>query len=117
MPVVVYAPESTRHGNFLDSSYKAILKRPEWERRLSKVHTQARQVLPGAERRWTELDSCTSSDALLMNIFCCPRVCSRQALTSMLGTEPTDMPEFGYKARVPLLRDRTDRTEIDMKLG
>jgi len=31
--------------------------------------------------------------------------------------EPTDMPEFGYKARVPLLGGRTDRTEVDMKLG
>jgi len=58
-----------------------------------------------------------SSDALLMNVFCCPRVCSSQALTSMLGTEPTDIPEYGYKARVPVLGCKTDRTEVDMKLG
>jgi hypothetical protein len=35
----------------------------------------------------------------------------------MLGTESTDIPQFGYKARVPLLGGKTDRTEVDMKLG
>lgn len=118
-PVVVYAPEAggDRHGNFFDFSYKAILRRPLWTRRLAKIHAQSRQALPRAERRWKELDSCTSSDALLMNIFCCPRVCSRKVLTSMLGTGPSDIPDYGYKARVPLLNGKSDRTEVDMKLG
>ena len=118
-PVVVYAPEASgeRHGNFFDFSYEAILKRPGWTRRLGKIQTQSRQALPRAERSWKELDSSTSSDALLMNIFCCPRVCSRKALTLMLGTKPADIPDFGYKARVPLLGGKTDRTEVDMKLG
>ena len=42
MPVTVYAPEAdgNRHGNFYASSYRAILKRPEWARRLEKVHAQ-----------------------------------------------------------------------------
>jgi hypothetical protein len=42
-PVVVYAPEATdlRHGNFLDASYQAILKRPEWTHRLKKVHIRS----------------------------------------------------------------------------
>jgi hypothetical protein len=119
IPAVVYAPEvaGTRHGNFYDPSYQAILKRPEWACRLEKIHPQGRHALPRAERPWRELDSCTSSDALLMNIFCCPRVCSRTALMSLLGTEPIATPVFGYKARVPLLAGRTDRTEVDMKLG
>jgi hypothetical protein len=119
MPTVVYAPEvaGIRHGNFFESSYKAILKRPKWTCRLEKIHPQGRHAFPRAERSWRELDSCTSSDALLMNIFCCPRVCSRTAVVSMLGTEPIDTPEFGYKARVPLFAGKTDRTEVDMKLG
>jgi hypothetical protein len=135
MPVTVYAPEADgdRHGNFYAASYRAILKRPEWARRLEKVHAQARRSLPQAERRWRELDSCTSSDALLMNVFCCPGVCSKQSVTGTLGTEPADVPEFGYRARVPLKprlsgknrtsRSRTspaqrfDRTEVDMRLG
>jgi len=119
VPVIVYCPEAagTRHGNFFDPSYAAIVKRPDWARRLDKIHPQGRRALPRADRTWRELDSCMSSDALLMNVFCCPRVCSSKAVTSMLGTEVTDMPEFGYKARVPILGGKTDRTEVDMKLG
>ena len=119
MPVIVYAPEADgrRHGNFMAASYREILKRVEWSKRLAKVHTSARRALPMAQRRWRELDSSTSSDALLMNIFCCPGVCTRLNVATILGTQVTDIPQFGYKARVPLLRGRSDQTEIDMKLG
>jgi hypothetical protein len=135
VPVTVYAPSTNgrHHGNFFTPSYRAILKRKEWARRLEKIHAQGRSSLPQAERRWRELDSCTSSDALLMNIFCCPAVCGSKAIAGMLGTEAGDIPEFGYRARV-LLKTRTstdgtllpsgkspkprfDRTEIDMRLG
>ena len=71
-PVIVYAPDKAGHGNFFDPAYQAILARPEWSRRFDKVHTGARS-LPKAERKWRELDSSMSSDALLMNIFCTPR--------------------------------------------
>ena len=126
VPVVVYAPEADgqRHGNFFGASYRAILKRPEWARRMVKIHAQARRSLPNGklsrltlDHRWKELDSSMSSDALLMNIFCCPRVCANKTLALMLGTEITDLPEFGHKARVPLLNGKFDRTEVDMKLG
>ena len=118
-PVIVYAPEADgrHHGNFMAATYRAILRRAEWSKRLAKVHTSARRALPLAERRWRELDSSTSSDALLMNIFCCPGVCKRPGVASILGTEVTDVPQFGFKARVPLQRGRSDQTEIDMKLG
>jgi hypothetical protein len=124
VPVTVYAPEAdgNRHGNFYSVSYRAILKRENWFSRLNKVHSQARTALPRADRRWRELDSCTSSDALLMNIFCCPGVCRHPSIAGMLGTETTDEPEFGFRARVPLQvraggKPRVDRTEVDMKLG
>lgn len=129
VPVTVYAPsEDGCHGNFYPASYRALLRREAWARRLQKVHTQGRTSLPKAERRWRELDSCTSSDALLMNIFCCPRVCAGPAVAGMLGTERSDTPEFGHRARVPLKlrpvkqrakepRLRFDRTEVDMRLG
>src|SRR5215831_5512391 len=119
VPVTVYAPEADgqRHGNFFKSSYLAIMKRPEWARRMTKIHAQARRSLPRQDRPWKELDSCMSSDALLMNIFCCPRVCASKTIALMLGAEITDVPEFGYKARAPLLNGKSDRTEVDMKLG
>src|SRR5436190_14040320 len=116
MPVVVYEPRSgaVGHGNFLDASYAAILRRPEWGRRLEKVHSQAARSLPRAERSWKELDSCMSSDALLMNVFCHPKVLKRPAVAALLGIEIGAVPEFGVKARVPLRSGRGDRTEIDM---
>jgi hypothetical protein len=123
VPVTVYAPdpEQRRHGNFYPASYRAIVKRTEWASRLKKIHAQAGASLPRADRLWRELDSCTSSDALLMNIFCCPRVCRSQAVAGMLGSETSDVPEFGYRARVPLestaKKGKFDRTEVDMKIG
>src|SRR5258708_18807416 len=116
-PVVVYHPfcEERRHGNFLDASYQAILERPEWRRRLTKVHTS--HSLPRGDRGWCELDSGMSSDALLMNVFCHPGTITQRALQSFLGVDGSSVPEFGLRARVPLLNGRTDRTEVDMTLG
>lgn len=115
-PVVVYAPEDGRHGNFMDASYAAMCARAEWMRRFDKVHTGARQ-LPRAERKWRELDSCVSSDALLMNVFCHPETLKRAGVRGMLGVQEGAEPEFGWRARVPLKNGRADRTEVDMKLG
>src|SRR5258708_5751378 len=84
--------DNARHGNFLRSSYKAICTNPAWQKRLAKVHSQARRSLPRSDRRWMELDSCMSSDALLMNIFCNPRVFRDGSLSSLLGTEPDAPP-------------------------
>jgi hypothetical protein len=118
-PVVVYRESDCGryHGNFIAASYRAILKRPEWRRRLQKVHTQANHSLPKQDCVWRELDTCTSSDALLMNIFCYPRATKNRELALFLGTEIDDVPEFGFMPRVPLVRNITERTEVDMKLG
>lgn len=116
--VIVYTPHSNdeRHGNFIDASYAAILSQNEWKRRLAKSHSSARS-LPKGERPWKELDSCMSSDALLMNVFCHPRIRKLQSVRSVLGIATDEDPIFGYPARVPLLNSHTDRTEVDMKLG
>ena len=106
------------HGNFLAASYKAIARNPQWRRRLGKIHTGARRSLPGREQgRWRELDCCVSSDALLMNVFCYPRVLAHAGVASTLGLEPSLVPRFGVPARVPLEGSRGDRTEVDMRLG
>jgi hypothetical protein len=119
MPVIVYqgCSENRRHGNFLDTTYAAILDCPEWKRRLDKAHSQARRSLPKGDSVWKELDSSMSSDALLMNVFCYPGSLKKSTLGSMLGVLSSDVPEFGFRARVPLSRGRADRTEVDMKLG
>jgi hypothetical protein len=123
-PVIVFAPENGRHGNFFDRSYEAIRARPDWLRRFDKIHTQGRS-LPKAEggpkgespRRWRELDSSMSSDALLMNVFCAPGVADDPRVRSALGVEGNATPEFGWKARVPLKNGRFDRTEVDLRWG
>lgn len=116
-PVIVYAPEGGHHGNFFHAAYRQITAHPEWMRRFNKVHAQAARSLPKAERRWRELDSSTSSDALLMNIFCTPGVAESAALRGALGVDQEAVPQFGWKARVPLAMGRFDRTEVDMRLG
>ena len=134
-PVIVYGPEdcageehsgpagapAPRHGNFSDGAYAAILARPAWMKRFNKVHPQGRSALPKPNsdpaRRWRELDSCMSSDALLMNVFCTPGVVESRAARRALGIDADAVPEFGWRARVPLKSGLVDRTEVDMRLG
>src|SRR5580698_5564214 len=101
-PVIVYAPEEVGHGNFFDASYAAIAMRPDWMRRFDKIHAQGR-ALPKAEsgRRWRELDSSMSSDALLMNVFCAAGVVEAPAVQRTLGVDAIAAPVFGWRARVP----------------
>jgi hypothetical protein len=92
----------SRHGNFLDRSYKAIQANPEWRKRLTKVHTLGKRSLPVTERgRWMELDTCMSSDALLMNIFCHPGTLQNSRVLALLDAELGATPLFGYRARAP----------------
>jgi hypothetical protein len=117
-PVVCYEPAAGAHGNFLPATYRAIAANPLWARRLQKVHTSARTSLPRNDRGfWAELDSCNSSDALLMNVFCYPGVFDDGRVWSLLGVDAGSLPEFGFRARVPLLDGKFDRTEVDMRLG
>ncbi len=119
-PVVVYCPVGGAHGNFHGPAYEAILGRPAWAKRLNKVHTLGK-ALPrwtdDPKRKWCELDSCMSSDALLMNVFCTPGVVDTAAVQRLLGVETGVLAEFGWKARVPLLSRLFDRTEVDMRWG
>ena len=93
------------------------MKNAEWRRRLSKPHTSAWHALPREGIRWHELDSCTSSDALLMNAFCYPGTLRCDRVLALLGLSEPAIPQFGVRARVPLLDGRLDRTEVDMRLG
>jgi restriction endonuclease-like protein len=119
VPVVIYQPSpcGTQHGNFISASYRALLRRPQWKQRFEKVHSPAGRAFPKSDCVSKELDSSMSSDALLMNIFCYPGMTKRRELSLMLGTESGDLPEFGFKPRIPLTSGFVERTEIDMKLG
>ena len=118
-PLVCFQPfGDARHGNFHPASFRAIQENPQWRRRLMKVHTTAKKNFPQAEAgAWSELDSCISSDALLMNVFCHPGVARSRKVAVMLGIDVPLKPQFGFRARAPLANKQFDQTEIDMKLG
>jgi hypothetical protein len=115
---VIFAHDEYRgHGNFHPASYRAILEHPEWARRLGKAHTGSKRAMPRADWRWRELDSASSSDALLMNIFCHPGTLRDSRVTALLGVGREVEPRFGVRVGVPLANGRPDTTEVDMELG
>ncbi len=117
-PTVVFHPGADGHGNFLPETFQAIQNNAAWSRRLKKTHTAGRTSLPKLwDHRWCELDTCNSSDALLMNVFCHPETFADGRVAGMLGIDANVRPEFGVRARVPMKEDRSDRTEVDMVLG
>lgn len=99
------------HGNFLDSSYRNILEKESWRARLEKPHPYFPR-----EQEVKELDSCNSSDALVMNIFCHPGIDKWKPLRKLLGLSEIGEPEFGFSANVRKNNGQDDATEIDMKL-
>ncbi|HET9742438.1 MAG TPA: hypothetical protein VFQ00_06800 [Terriglobales bacterium] len=115
---VVFEPRGLLHGNFHPLSYEAILQNPDWHARLGKSLTVTERLAePEDDRRLRELDSCCSSDALLMNVFCHPQVYESEAVKRQLGIEADSPPVFGWRARVPLEDGKFDRTEVDMRWG
>ena len=65
-----------------------------------------------------ELDSCTSSDALLMNVLCYLGLFLHDPFVRLMGLPATAEPAlvFGFKPGVPLRCSRTDATEVDLKV-
>ena len=117
-PCIIHASQADgSHGNFLAASWRRIQARPSWRRRLEKAYTGARQIPRSQDRRRGELEAATSSDALLMNVFCYPGILRRPALLRLLGNQPGLLPTFGVRARLSLLNGRADRTELDLQLG
>jgi hypothetical protein len=109
--------EGGRRGNFHPASYGRICATPEWAKRLGKVHTGYRRARVRANWAWKELDCSSSSDALLMNIFCYPGVTALAGVRALLGSDRAAVPEFGIKPRTPFSNGRKDTTEIDMRVG
>lgn len=104
-------------GNLFAESYEAVVATPAWNKRLAKAHT-GRRHLPKPEcDKWRELDSCTSSDALLMTVFCHPRTLTEGGLHRLMAVDPDATPEFGVRVASPLTDGHRDRTEVDMRFG
>ena len=117
VPSVLYQDVGGAHGNFISASYRRICASPEWARRLNKCYSASRRLARSGDRVRRELDCATSSDALLMNVFCYPGVTTRKPVCAVLGIRHGLRPQFGVKPGIPLIDGRADRTEIDMALG
>jgi hypothetical protein len=114
---VIFRADEEAHGNFLPASYARILANPLWKQRLTKSYTASRFVPRAGDRKRYELECASSSDALLMNVFCYPGVLRDARVCALLGIEAGLRPEFGFRPTIPLKNGRTDRTEMDMRLG
>ena len=117
-PSVIFGVDPDgRHGNFHPSVHRRICANAAWAERLKKVHTASRRMKVRADWQWMELDCAHSSDALLMNCFCHPSSFRDGRLARALNIDTAAQPEFGFYPRIPLRRGKSDRTEIDMKIG
>lgn len=111
------AADELTHGNFMRESFSAIMGDSTWRKRLDKPHTRRAKALPSPhDGTARELDSCTSSDALLMNVFCYPGVVSGK-IAEQLRVPPGSRPAFGIAGDVLLKDGTTDTTELDMQIG
>ena len=118
VPCIIHAAQQDgSHGNFLPASWRRIQARASWRRRLEKAYTAGKRIARSHDRWRGELEAATSSDALLMNLFCYPGMLQRLSVQRLLGTEPGPVPAFGVRAEVPLSTGNVDRTEIDLRLG
>ncbi|MFP5229676.1 MAG: PGN_0703 family putative restriction endonuclease [Acidobacteriota bacterium] len=114
---VIFREAQGGHGNFLAASYARIVANPAWRHRLTKSYTASRWVPRAADRKRYELECASSSDALLMNVFCYPGVLRNARVCALLGVEAGLRPEFGFRPAIPLKNGKLDRTEMDMRLG
>jgi hypothetical protein len=94
--------------NFSPDSFAAIEANAEWSARTRKQHNRVANSL--------EMQSSNSSDGLLMNIFCHPKLGSWKGVVDLFGFTPRE-PTFGFMPRVAKQGTEGDETEIDMAIG
>lgn len=93
--------------NFHPESIENIHRIPDWNSRTRKEHTKVNGVL--------EMQSSSSSDALLMNIFCHPMIAKWAGIRKILGNSMETIT-FGVPGAVSKNNGQPDKTEIDMEL-
>ncbi len=95
-------------NNFIQESFDNIQKNEDWFLRTQKKNNSLLSTL--------EMQSSNSSDALLMNIFCYPKINQWKGLKKLLGIDNLSNIEFGWN---PFFENEDPKhpTEIDMKIG
>jgi len=107
---IIFCGKNALKNNFHPESYKQIIKNKNWSKRLEKPHS----YFNGSKIK--ELQSSTSSDALLMNIFCHPKILKWKGVYNLLSINEVEDKkiEFGFDPKLEKKNER--KTEIDMKI-
>lgn len=107
--VTIFNKGKNFNDNFEKNTFKNICNNTEWYKRLDKKHSHFQK-----DENVAELDSCTSSDALLMNVFCSSQF-DNDGMKKLLSVSSFQDIKFGIKAQV-LKGENYDKTEIDMQI-
>lgn len=95
--------------NFLEESYLNICMNESWHNRLNKKHSSFND---GTK----EMQSFNSSDALLMNIFCYPKINKWKGIKELLQISELNEIEFGWNPDF-CNENSNYSTEIDLKIN
>jgi Restriction Endonuclease associating with ARP len=99
-------------SSFNKKSFKSInTKKKGWLKRLGKKHSQVKGT--------KEMQSSNSSDALLMNIFCHPKISDWKGVCNLFGDTPIKNIKFGINPENLLKEGKEEETptEIDMVIN
>lgn len=96
-------------SNFYKKSFTNITNKPNWKERLGKTHPYFKS------RDVKEMQSSNSSDALLMNIFCHPKMSKWKGIAQLFGQSKIKYIDFGCKPGIfKNGKPEIQRTEIDL---
>ncbi|MFY0626154.1 MAG: hypothetical protein JXR07_07665 [Reichenbachiella sp.] len=98
-------------SSFNTDSFLSIKSNKEWAIRLTKEHSQVKDT--------KEMQSSNSSDALLMNIFCHPKIRTWKGVCDVLGIKSILDIQFGINPTYLLKEGKPEGTptEIDMVIN
>lgn len=111
---VVKAPESAlifdqTEFNFNKDSWSVIMGNDDYRFRTQKAHSSFDKTNPKAE-----MQSSNSSDALLMNIFCHPKINEWKGVKQLLQVNDLSKLTFGHEPGITLVDGTPDGTEVDL---
>ncbi len=95
--------------NFNKDSWSVIWNNTDYHYRTKKAHSSFDKTNPVYE-----MQSSNSSDALLMNIFCYPKINEWKGVKQLLKVNDLSQMKFGYEPGIALKDSNVDRTEVDL---
>ena len=95
--------------NFNKDSWSVIWNNTAYRSRTQKAHSSFDSTNPK-----DEMQSSNSSDALLMNIFCYPKINEWKGVKQLLQVNDLSQLKFGHEPGISLNDGTVDRTEVDL---